>query len=84
MMVSEYHTPSDPSNEEGMRKEVIRATPSWSKGMPHYGCVLVNSNNELIGMLGMEVARRYVFFFFICVPRYFLSLCSSSLVQPHL
>jgi hypothetical protein len=60
-----FHTPSDPSNDEGMRHEVIRAAPSWLKGMPRYDCVYINSDNELIGMRGMEVARAICFFSFV-------------------
>jgi hypothetical protein len=47
-----------------MRKEVIRATPSWFKGEPRYDCVFVNSNNALNGMRGMEIARALCFFSF--------------------
>ncbi|KAH8985962.1 hypothetical protein EDB86DRAFT_3065949 [Lactarius hatsudake] len=34
-----FHTPSDPSNDQGMRHEVIRATPSWLKGKPRYDSI---------------------------------------------
>ncbi|KAH9071088.1 hypothetical protein EDB83DRAFT_2221410 [Lactarius deliciosus] len=60
-----FHTPSDPSNDQGMRHEVIRATPSWLKGKPRYDCIFVNSNNELHGMRGMEIARAIRFFSFV-------------------
>ncbi|KAH8987556.1 hypothetical protein EDB86DRAFT_3065712 [Lactarius hatsudake] len=60
-----FHTPSDPSNDQGMRHEVIRATPSWLKGKPRYDCIFVNSNNELHGMHGMEIARAIRFFSFV-------------------
>ncbi len=60
-----FHTPSDPSNDEGVRQEVIRAAPSWLKGMPRYDCIFVNSNNELDGMRGMEIARAICFFSFV-------------------
>jgi hypothetical protein len=60
-----FHTPSDLSNNEGMRHEVIRASPSWLKGMPRYNCIFVNSDNTLIGMCGMEVTRAICFFSFV-------------------
>ncbi|KAI9438745.1 hypothetical protein H4582DRAFT_2111541 [Lactarius indigo] len=60
-----FRTPSDPSNEQGMRQEVIRATPSWFKGTPRYDCILVNSNNELHGIRGMEITRAICFFSFM-------------------
>jgi hypothetical protein len=48
-----------------MRQEVIRATPLWYKRTPRYDCVFINSNNELHGMRGMEVARTLCFFSFV-------------------
>jgi hypothetical protein len=60
-----FHTPSDPSNDDGMRQEVIRASPSWRKEAPRHDCMFVNSNNELDGMPGMEVARAICFFSFM-------------------
>jgi hypothetical protein len=60
-----FHTPSDPSNVEGMRKEVIRVAPSWCKGMPRYDCIFMNSDNEVDGMRGMEVTRVICFFSFL-------------------
>ncbi|KAH8979151.1 hypothetical protein EDB92DRAFT_1955468 [Lactarius akahatsu] len=60
-----FHTPSDPSNDQGMRHEVIWATPSWLKGKPCYDCIFVNSNNELHGMRRMEIARAIRFFSFV-------------------
>jgi hypothetical protein len=60
-----------------MRKEVIQAAPSWFNGMPRYNCVFVNSNNELNGMRGMEVARTLCFFSF----RYLGVTYSCAVVQ---
>ncbi|KAF8263163.1 hypothetical protein EI94DRAFT_1807666 [Lactarius quietus] len=62
--IATFHTPSDPSNNNGLRDEVIRATPSWLKGMPCYDCIFINSDNELQGMRGMEVTRAMCFFSF--------------------
>ncbi|KAH9028893.1 hypothetical protein EDB85DRAFT_1969124 [Lactarius pseudohatsudake] len=63
--IATFHTPSDPSNDQGMRQEVIRATPSWLKGAPRHDCIFINSNNELNGMRGMEIARAICFFSFV-------------------
>ena len=60
-----FHTPSDPSNDDGMQQEIICAAPSWLKGMPRYDCILINSDNKLIGMCGMEVAQAICFFSFL-------------------
>ncbi|KAF8267186.1 hypothetical protein EI94DRAFT_1841881 [Lactarius quietus] len=49
-----FHTPSNPSNDNGLRDEVIWATPLWLKEMPRYDCIFVNSDHELQGMHGME------------------------------
>ncbi|KAN0124616.1 hypothetical protein V8E53_001577 [Lactarius tabidus] len=63
--IATFHAPSDPSNTEGMRQEVIRATSSWFKGMPRYDCIFVNTSNEVNSMRGMEVARAICFFSFV-------------------
>jgi hypothetical protein len=47
-----------------MRREHIRATPSWRKGQARYDTVLVNSNPEIGGVRGFEVARVFLFFSF--------------------
>jgi hypothetical protein len=56
-----YYAPSDPSGIGGMRRECIRASPSWHKGRPRYDCVLVTTDN-LGGMRGLDVARVLLFF----------------------
>ncbi|KIJ06884.1 hypothetical protein PAXINDRAFT_91336 [Paxillus involutus ATCC 200175] len=48
-----------------MRREQIRATPSWHRGPARYNCVFVNTDNSCEGMLSMEVARVFCFFSFI-------------------
>jgi hypothetical protein len=62
--VATYYAPSDPSGIGGMRRERIRATPSWRKGPSRYDCVLVNSNQDLEGMRGLDIARVLCFFSF--------------------
>ena len=48
-----------------MRREYIRATPSWRKGRARYDCVFVNARPELGGMRGLEVAWVFLFFLFV-------------------
>jgi len=60
-----FRAPSDPSGPRSMRREYIRATPSWRKGHPRYDCVFVNSQPELLGMRGLTVARVFLFFSFM-------------------
>jgi hypothetical protein len=62
--VATYYAPSDHSGIGGMRRERIRAVPSWRRGPPRYDCILVNSNPELPGMRGLNIARVSRFFSF--------------------
>jgi len=62
--VATFHAPSDPSGPGGMRREYIRAVPSWRKGPARYDCVFLNSNPDVPGMLGMDVVRVLLFFSF--------------------
>ena len=78
LAIATFHAPSDPSSD-GTRQEIIRATPSWFKGMPHYDCIFVNSNDDTNGMGGMEVACAICFFFFSFV--YFGVTYPCALVQ---
>jgi hypothetical protein len=47
-----------------MRREHIRATSSWRKGCARYDTILVNSNPEVEGVRGFEVACVFLFFSF--------------------
>jgi hypothetical protein len=47
-----------------MRREHIRATSSWRKGQARYDTVLVNSNPDVGGVRGFEVARVFFLFTF--------------------
>ncbi|KAF8257621.1 hypothetical protein EI94DRAFT_1774396 [Lactarius quietus] len=67
--IATFRTPIDPSNNNSMRDEIIRAAPLWQKGMPRYNCIFINSDNELHGMRGMEVARVICFFSFEMTSR---------------
>ena len=57
-----YYAPSDLSGIGGMRRECIRATPSWHKGPPRYDCALVTTDPNLNGIHGLDVARVLLFF----------------------
>jgi hypothetical protein len=57
-----FRAPSDISGVNGMRREYIRATPSWRNGAPRYDCVFLNTNPEMEGMCGLDVARVLTFF----------------------
>ena len=59
-----FCAPSDISGVNDMRREYIRATPSWRKEGPRYDCIFVNTNSEMEGMHGLEVARVLAFFSF--------------------
>ncbi|KAJ8455013.1 hypothetical protein ONZ51_g12691 [Trametes cubensis] len=59
-----FYAPSDISGTTGMRKEFIRATPSWRKKHPRYDCVFINRNSALPGLLGMDVGRVKAFISF--------------------
>ncbi|KAG1870501.1 hypothetical protein C8R48DRAFT_596843 [Suillus tomentosus] len=59
-----FYAPSDPSGVGSMRREQIRACPLWRNVSPHNDCVFVNTNSDLEGMKGLEVARVKCFFSF--------------------
>jgi hypothetical protein len=40
-----------------MRSERIRALPSWRNGPSRYHTVLVSTDRQLEGMIGLDVAR---------------------------
>jgi hypothetical protein len=40
-----------------MRSERIRALPSWRNGPSRYDTVLVSTDRQLEGMIGLDVAR---------------------------
>lgn len=47
-----------------MRKEVIRATPSWRRSGSRYDCVFVETDPAAAGFRGLHVARVKLFFSF--------------------
>jgi len=62
--VATYHAPSDPSGIGGMRRERIRAVPSWRLGAARYDCAFVDSRPDLQGMCGLDVVRILLLFSF--------------------
>ncbi len=72
-----FRAPSDPSGPRSMRREYIRATPTWRRGHSRYDCIFINADPELPGIRGLQVARVFLFFSFMhegtCYP--------SALVQ---
>jgi hypothetical protein len=60
-----FHAPSDASGITGMRGEYIRVTPSWRGGKARYDTVFVNTDPELVGLQGLEVACVMTFFSFV-------------------
>ena len=94
-----YHAPSDPSNICAMRREHIRATPSWRQGPARYDCAFVNSEPGLDSINGLSVVRILLFFSFVfngktypCALVHWFSLISEErdedtgmwMVQPEL
>jgi hypothetical protein len=63
--ISTFRAPSDISNVNSLRREYIRATPSWRNGAARYDCVFLNTDPTMEGMRGLEVARVLAFFSFI-------------------
>ncbi|KIM58835.1 hypothetical protein SCLCIDRAFT_27705 [Scleroderma citrinum Foug A] len=60
-----FISPSDPSGIGSMRREQIRAIPSWHRGPPWYDCAFVSTDDTCDGMLSMEIARVLCFFSFV-------------------
>ena len=62
--IATFRAPSDLSGITGMRREHIRAMPSWRNGPARYDTVLVNSNPDVEGIHGFEIAHVLLFFAF--------------------
>ncbi|KIK32535.1 hypothetical protein CY34DRAFT_18979 [Suillus luteus UH-Slu-Lm8-n1] len=50
-----FIAPSDPSGITGMRREHIRAVPSWCNGPGRFDCAFVNTDDRQDGILSMDV-----------------------------
>ncbi|KAI6003078.1 hypothetical protein EDD15DRAFT_2157546 [Pisolithus albus] len=57
-----FVAPSDPSGIGSMRREYIRAMPSWHQGPARYDCIFVSTDDTREGMLSMDVAQVHCFF----------------------
>ena len=62
--IATFQAPSDISGITGMRREHIRAMPSWRNGPARYDTVLINSNPDMEGIYGFEIAHILLFFAF--------------------
>jgi hypothetical protein len=62
--VATFRSPSDISGINGMHREHIRAMTSWRSGPARYDTVLINSNPDIEGIRGFEIARVLLFFAF--------------------
>ncbi|KII90591.1 hypothetical protein PLICRDRAFT_106965 [Plicaturopsis crispa FD-325 SS-3] len=59
-----FHAPSDPSGIGGMRREVIRSTPSWRGKHARRDCVFAERDRDVPGMKGLHVLRILLLFSF--------------------
>ncbi|KAI0027374.1 hypothetical protein K488DRAFT_81145 [Vararia minispora EC-137] len=59
-----FYAPSDNSGLQGMRRELIRSTPSWHGGPARCDCVFLVEDKDQPGMKGMTVGRARLFFRF--------------------
>ncbi|KAG2100480.1 uncharacterized protein F5147DRAFT_747167 [Suillus discolor] len=59
---STFHAPSNLSGIGGMKREYIRACPSWRNEYARNDCVFVITDSDTHGMQGMDVARVMAFF----------------------
>lgn len=60
-----FYAPSDDSGIRGMRRELIRSTPSWRNKGPRHDCAFVVEDQKLLGMRGLRVVRVKLFFSFV-------------------
>lgn len=59
-----FRAPSDLCGTGGMRRERIRAVPSWRQGPAHYDCAFVQTDPTADGMRSLDIARVRLFFSF--------------------
>lgn len=66
-----FYAPSDVCGSGGMRKERIRAVPTWYGGPGRYDTVFVETDADAEGMLALDVARVRLFFSFTFRGQYY-------------
>ncbi|KLO08398.1 hypothetical protein SCHPADRAFT_916959 [Schizopora paradoxa] len=59
-----FYAPSDVCGVGGMRKEIIRATPSWRRGPARFDCVFVSTGDAPGSFRSLSVAHVKLFFSF--------------------
>lgn len=71
MKISVFHSatatfsaPTDPSSHQGVKRDQIRAHPNWRGQGPRKDTVLVVTDANEPGMLGMDIARVHLLFSF--------------------
>ncbi|TFY56705.1 hypothetical protein EVJ58_g7473 [Rhodofomes roseus] len=69
--VATFYAPGDPSGTGGMRREWIRATPSWRKGPARYDCAYVTQDPDLAGFRSLHAVRVRLFFSFSFMGVYY-------------
>ncbi|KAK6988610.1 hypothetical protein R3P38DRAFT_3409362 [Favolaschia claudopus] len=62
--IARFYAPSDLCGAGGMHRERIRSNPLWHGAYARRDTVFINVDAELPGMLGMVVARVFLFFSF--------------------
>ncbi|KAF9528314.1 hypothetical protein CPB83DRAFT_767174 [Crepidotus variabilis] len=62
--IAYFYAPSDVCGAGGMYHERIRSTPLWQKSYPRRDTVFVETDHVRPGMLGMTIARVFLFFSF--------------------
>ncbi|KAH9835642.1 uncharacterized protein C8Q71DRAFT_762915 [Rhodofomes roseus] len=75
--VATFYAPGDPSGTGGMRREWIRATPSWRKGPARYDCAYVTHDPALAGFRGLHAVRVRLLFSFTFIGTFY----SCALVE---
>ena len=59
--VAMFNAPSDISDINGMHRKHIQATLSWRNGPACYDTILIDSNPDIDGVQGFEIARVSLF-----------------------
>ncbi|KAH9842964.1 uncharacterized protein C8Q71DRAFT_698981 [Rhodofomes roseus] len=62
--VATFYAPADPSGPGGMRRERIRATPSWRSEGARYDCAYIVKDSAQEGFRGLDAVRIRLLFSF--------------------